>query len=175
MCPHSPTFYLILILLHFRSLLHHFSHLSTLFFTTPYIFLHPSTLFFTTSYISPLFFHHFSHLSSTFFTTSHISPLFSSPLLTSPHSFFTTPYISPLFFHHSLHLLTSLPSFFHHAGHRIQFLVYDPALRRVSVTRLLAKHGSYRAGTGNELTDSYTYEVWIPQVRHRFHLSSSSS
>jgi hypothetical protein len=33
------------------------------------------------------------------------------------------------------------------------------------VTRLLAKHGSYRAGTGNELTDTYTYEIWVPQVR----------
>ena len=33
------------------------------------------------------------------------------------------------------------------------------------MTRLLAKHGSYRAGTGNELTDTYTYEIWVPQVR----------
>ena len=52
----------------------------------------------------------------------------------------------------------------HTPGHRIQFLVYDPTLRRVNVTRLLAKHGSYRAGTGNELTYNYTYEVWVPQV-----------
>ena len=34
----------------------------------------------------------------------------------------------------------------------------------MNVTRLLAKHGSYKAGTGNELTDSYTYETWVPQL-----------
>ena len=49
-------------------------------------------------------------------------------------------------------------------GHRIQFLVYDPFHKQVNVTRLLAKHGSYKAGTGNELTDSYTYETWVPQL-----------
>jgi hypothetical protein len=35
----------------------------------------------------------------------------------------------------------------------------------VNVTRLLAKHGSYKAGTGNELTDAYVYETWVPQLR----------
>ena len=35
----------------------------------------------------------------------------------------------------------------------------------MNVTRLLAKHGSYKAGTGNELTDAYVYETWVPQLR----------
>ena len=62
-------------------------------------------------------------------------------------------------------MITSTLTYHILTGHRIQFLVYDPTLRRVNVTRLLAKQGSYRAGTGgNELTDTYTYEIWIPQV-----------
>ena len=49
-------------------------------------------------------------------------------------------------------------------GHRIQFLVYDPIQHRVNVTRLLAKHGSYKATTKNDLTVSYAYESWVPQL-----------
>ena len=100
--------------------------------------------------------------SSWFIFTSNYSFLNKSWSLSLSLSHYPSPsLLPPIPLHFHSHILSST----HSTGHRIQILVYDPTLRRVNVTRLLAKHGSYRAGTGNELTDTYTYEIWIPQVR----------
>ena len=52
-------------------------------------------------------------------------------------------------------------------GHRIQFLLYDPALSQVRVTRLLSvgggAHGYVSAQTEAQRA-TYSYQIWVPQT-----------